>query len=91
MSRPWEVVDGKERTTLQRHYVHLKVWKVALRAAKVRGTRDNGRHALRHFFASMMLDGGETIRALADQLGHADPGFTLRVYTHPHADDGGLD
>ena len=30
----------------------------------------------------MLLDAGESIRALADYLGHADPGFTLRVYTH---------
>jgi hypothetical protein len=25
---------------------------------------------------------GETITALASYLGHTDPGFTLRVYTH---------
>jgi hypothetical protein len=25
---------------------------------------------------------GENIRALSEYLGHADPGFTLRVYTH---------
>ena len=30
----------------------------------------------------MQLDGGTSVRALADYLGHADPGFTLRVYTH---------
>ena len=28
------------------------------------------------------LDAGESIRGLAEYLGHADPGFTLRVYTH---------
>ena len=39
-------------------------------------------HALRHFYASVLLDAGESIRALADHLGHADPGFTLRVYAH---------
>lgn len=44
--------------------------------------RENGTHALRHFYASALLDGGENIRALAEYLGHADPGFTLRVYTH---------
>lgn len=30
-------------------------------------------------------DDGVSIRALADCLGHADPAFTLRVYTQPHA------
>jgi len=39
-------------------------------------------HALRHWFASVQLEAGTSIRALADYLGHADPGFTLRIYTH---------
>ncbi len=39
-------------------------------------------HALRHFHASALLDGDESIKALAAYLGHADPGFTLRTYTH---------
>ena len=49
-------------------------------------------HALRHFFASVLLDAGESIRALADYLGHSDPGFTLRVYTHlmPASEDRAL-
>jgi integrase len=45
-------------------------------------TRANGTHALRHFFAGALLDGGESIRAVSEYLGHADPGFTLRTYTH---------
>ncbi len=39
-------------------------------------------HALRHFYASVQLEAGTSIRALANYLGHSDPGFTLRVYTH---------
>lgn len=39
-------------------------------------------HALRHFYASVLLDAGESIKALSLHLGHGDPGFTLRVYTH---------
>lgn len=39
-------------------------------------------HALRHFPASVLLDAGENIKALAEYLGHAGPGLTLRVYTH---------
>jgi integrase len=45
-------------------------------------TRDDGMRALRHFFASVLLDAGESIKAVADYLGHSDPGFTLRTYTH---------
>ena len=37
---------------------------------------------LRHTYPSVLLDAGESIRALAEYLGHADPGFTLRTYTH---------
>jgi integrase len=46
-------------------------------------------HALRHYFASASLYNGVDIRALAAYLGHSDPGFTLRIYTHimPDADD----
>jgi integrase len=39
-------------------------------------------HALRHYFASVLLDAGESVRALAEYLGHSDPGFTLRTYAH---------
>lgn len=60
-----------------------RVWKPTLRAAGVEPTRANGMHALRHFYASVQLEAGTSIRAVAEYLGHADPGFTLRVYTHP--------
>lgn len=42
-------------------------------------SRDNGMHALRYHFASVA---GESVRALADYLDQADPGFMLRVYAH---------
>lgn len=55
----------------------------------MRPTRANGMHALRHFYASVLIDAGESVRAVADYLGHSDPGFTLRVYAHlfPSSDD----
>jgi integrase len=90
---PWKQPDGKpvthhlmfttrERGALNRNYFNRLVWKPALRAAGVPDTRDNGMHALRHFFASVVLDGGASIRDVAEWLGHEDPGFTLRVYAH---------
>ena len=39
-------------------------------------------HQLRHYYASVMLAGGVSVKELAEYLGHADPGFTLRVYAH---------
>lgn len=44
--------------------------------------REDGFHALRHTFASIVLAAGETITQLAAWLGHSDPAFTLRTYTH---------
>ncbi|GAA5000813.1 hypothetical protein GCM10023335_15180 [Streptomyces siamensis] len=39
-------------------------------------------HALRHFYASVLLDAGENVEALSTYLAHTDPGFTLRGCTH---------
>ena len=72
------------------------VWKPALAQARVipmptkdaRGRRqyktdrDTGMHALRHYYASITLADGVNIKELAEYLGHGDPGFTLRLYTH---------
>ncbi|MEU3819299.1 site-specific integrase [Streptomyces sp. NPDC030392] len=75
-----------------RSYFDDYVWKPALASAGVIPPRepgkryaaapDDGMHALRHFYASVLLDGGESIKALSVYLGHSDPGFTLRIYTH---------
>jgi integrase len=76
------VLSTRERGALDRNYVNAKIWKAALVRAGMEPSRENGMHALRHFYASVLLDAGESVRALAEYLGHADPGFTLRVYTH---------
>ncbi|WP_082403740.1 tyrosine-type recombinase/integrase [Saccharothrix sp. NRRL B-16348] len=44
--------------------------------------RTDGVHALRHFYASVLLSQGVSVKELAEYLGHSDPGFTLRTYTH---------
>jgi integrase len=44
--------------------------------------RETGMHALRHYYASVALADGVNIKELAEYLGHAEPGFTLRLYTH---------
>lgn len=90
---PWDRPDGqpvtvrlaltsRESKPVNRHYFNAKIWKPALESVGVPTTRDNGCHALRHYFASVLLDGGESIKTVSERLGHADAGFTLRTYTH---------
>jgi integrase len=73
---------SREKKALGRNYINTFIWKPALKRAGVPVTRENGSHALRHFYASTALHEGESIKALSEYLGHADPGFTLRTYTH---------
>ncbi|XQE82107.1 tyrosine-type recombinase/integrase [Streptomyces microflavus] len=90
---PWRSVDGPpitanlffrnaEGRAVIRTTFNNKAWQPALDAADVPRGRENGMHALRHFYASVLLDAGESIKALSEYLGHHDPGFTLRTYTH---------
>ncbi len=91
---PWDHPGGRPTTVnllmvtelgeaCRRQTFSLMVWQPALRAAGVvQPTRADGMHALRHLYASVLLDAGESIKALSRYLGHSDPGFTLRVYTH---------
>ncbi|MFE0627802.1 tyrosine-type recombinase/integrase [Streptomyces sp. NPDC058864] len=77
---------------LRRNDFNTHIWKPALAAAGVipvpgpgeryKAAREDGMHALRHFYASVLLDAGESIKAVSAYLGHADAGFTLRTYTH---------
>jgi len=83
------IFTTRERTAVARTYFNRHVWKPALKAAEVPATRENGMHALRHHYASVLLENGVSPKALAEYLGHADPGFTLRVYAHlmPSSED----
>lgn len=65
-----------------------EIWRCARRAAGIPDTPEHGMHILRHTFASACLALGVDIRTLADDLGHSDPAFTLRVYAHLMPDAG---
>lgn len=91
---PWGVPGGKPTTvrlimtsvrslSVAANDFNRNYWKVALQAAGLPyGRYENGMHELRHFFASVLLDQGESIKAVAEWLGHSDPSFTLKIYTH---------
>lgn len=76
------LLTTRERGALNRNYFNTRVWRLGQARVGIEQTRDNGMHALRHWYASVLLDAGESIRAVSEYLGHSDPGFTLRTYTH---------
>jgi len=89
---PWSDPAGKAHTTaliftnrdgraLTRAYYQHNAWTPALAAAQVERHRFNGFHALCHHYASV-LQRGVSIRAVAEYLGHHDPGFALWTYAH---------
>ncbi|MGW3961833.1 tyrosine-type recombinase/integrase [Amycolatopsis sp. NPDC005003] len=59
------------------------VWVPAYKTAGLDYTpKRDGMHGMRHFYASTALAAGVSIKELAEYLGHHDPGYTLRIYTH---------
>jgi integrase len=91
---PWNTASGRPTTAklivtsvhglaVAANDFNRNYWKAALETAGIpSGRYENGMHELRHFFASTLLDQGESIKAVAEWLGHTDPAFTLATYTH---------
>ena len=46
-------------------------------------------HELRHFYASLLIDGGESVKVVQTRLGHATADETLNTYAHlwPDSED----
>ena len=42
----------------------------------------HGNTVCRHYYASVMLADGVSVKELAEFPGHHDPAFTLRIYAH---------
>ena len=59
-----------------------RVWYRLRRRAQKLGVRPLKLHCTRHTWATMASAAGKSVRWIADQLGHADPALTLRVYAH---------
>ena len=52
------------------------------RMQEMAGVRHVRLHDLRHLPASLLVREGLDVRTVADRIGHSDPAFTLRVYSH---------
>ncbi len=72
-------IDGRQ---LNASTFNTVSWRPARASAGIVADGRAGMHALRHYYASVLLAGGVDVRALADYLGHHDPAFTLRIYAH---------
>lgn len=60
-----------------------QVWRPAVMAAGRTFVRNrDGMHAMRHLCASNWLADGVSIKEVSEYLGHTDPGYTLKIYTH---------
>lgn len=56
-----------------------QIWTPILRRAKLRYRKP---HCLRHTFASLLIEAGEPLPYIQQQLGHHSAAFTLREYGH---------
>jgi integrase len=63
------------------------LWAPAARAVGL--SPRTGFHALRHFYASLLIRHGESVKVVQSRLGHASAGETLNTYAHlwPDSED----
>lgn len=65
------------------------VWRPASKAAGLSEDTGTGMHALRHYYASLLIRFGESVKTVQERLGHATAAETLDTYSHlwPDSDD----
>lgn len=80
VARQDPLVLNKHGRPVNRDTFRAKVVRPALKAA---GLPDDFRtYDIRHTHASLLIDSGANVLAVAQRMGHTDPSLTLRVYGH---------
>lgn len=84
---PWPQPDGwvflnRDGVGPMGETVVNRAWQRLRRGFAERGVRLLTLHSARHTWATLALQAGKSVRWVAEQLGHADPAMTLRVYAH---------
>lgn len=75
-------IDGKGIT--RQRFGHM--WRPAAAAAGLTAETGTGMHALRHYYASLLIRYGESVKTVQDRLGHKSATETLDTYGHMWAD-----
>jgi integrase len=80
LSRDAPLIVNKDGRPVNRDTFRARIIRPALRAA---GLPDDFRTCdFRHAHASMLIEDGADVLAVAERMGHTDPAVTLRVYGH---------
>lgn len=74
--------QGKPLT--RQRFWHL--WRPAARVAGFTAATGTGMHALRHYYASLLIRYGESVKTVQRRLGHKSATETLDTYGHMWAD-----
>jgi len=79
--------SSEDGTPIRRTRFSERVWQPAARAAGL--APRTGMHALRHYYASLLIDAGESVKVVQSRLGHKTAKETLDTYGHlwPDSED----
>jgi integrase len=76
---PGRVFSNRAGGPIQEDDFRNNVWAPLLRQAQLRYRKP---HTMRHTFASLLIEAGEPLTYVQQQLGHHSAAFTLKVYGH---------
>jgi integrase len=81
------IFTDDDGNALRRTRFSREIWRPAVTAAHA--PRGTGFHELRHYYASLLIRHGESVKTVQRRLGHATAAETLDTYAHlwPDSDD----